>query len=361
MTTKPLFSPIQVGTLTLPNRIFMAPLTRVRAGRAHLPNALMVEHYAQRASAGLIIAECTMITANSSAFINEPGIYTLEQQLAWKDVTDAVHAKGGKIFLQIWHAGRAIHPDNNDGTPTIAPSAIAIDGDIKTIHGRVPHVTPRALEADEIPGIIALYAAAAKHAVDISGFDGVEIHGANGYLVDQFLKSSSNHRTDGYGGSLANRTRFLRELVAAVVAAVGADKVGIRFSPLSNSMRDEDPFGLSQALAKICQDANLAYVHVIRGDFAKVQQGDVLSIFRQHFKNTLISNLAYTKDEANDAIAKGLVDAIAFGVPFIANPDLVDRFAANAKLNDANPATFYGDDAVGYNDYPTLKEMESLP
>ncbi|CAK4270020.1 unnamed protein product [Aphanomyces euteiches] len=351
-----LFTPIQVGSLHLANRIFMAPLTRCRAGTLHIPNALMKEHYAQRASAGLIIAEATMIAEKASAFIREPGAYNAEQLAGWKEITDAVHAKDGKIFLQIWHGGRAAHPDNNDGARNVAPSAIAIDGEVNTLLGKKRHVVPHALTVNEIATLVDQFEKVAKNAVDVAGFDGVEVHGANGYVIDQFLRTSSNVRTDQYGGSLENRGRFLTEILQAVTEAIGADRVGVRFSPLhsGNSMRDEDPLALSEHVAKIAQRFNLAYVHVLRYDRLHVVEGDIVPIFRKHFHNTLISNVEYTKDEANADIAAGLVDAVAFGVPFIGNPDLVERFRRNAPLNQADVATYYKGDATGYNDYPFL-------
>ncbi|KAF0697430.1 Aste57867_11910 [Aphanomyces stellatus] len=356
MTTTTLFSPLKVGSVQLTNRILLAPLTRCRNGSTHTPDDLVKDYYVQRASAGLIFTECTMILPKTSAFTGEPGLYNAGQIAAWKSVTDAVHANGGKIFCQIWHAGRAAHPAMNDGEEPVSASAIAIEGDVNTPKGKVPHAVPRALRTDEIPSIIQAFATAAKVAVGKAGFDGVEIHGANGFLVDQFLRSSANTRTDGYGGSLHNRTRFLRELLAAVTLAIGADKVGLRVSPLNsyNSMRDDDPQAWSEAVAKVCQEFNLAYVHVVRADKFRVQTGDVVPVFRQHFKNAVIANMGYTKDEANAAIAAGEIDAVAFGTSFLANPDLPARFAKNAALNTPDLATFYGGGAKGYTDYPAL-------
>ncbi|KAF0705097.1 hypothetical protein As57867_007113, partial [Aphanomyces stellatus] len=254
------------------------------------------------------------------------------------------------------HAGRAAHPALNDGAEAVSASAIAIDGEAHTSHGKVPHVVPRALGTDEIPTIIQSFATAAKNAVEVAGFDGVEIHGANGFLVDQFLRSSTNTRMDGYGGSLQKRTRFLRELLVAVTAAVGAEKVGIRFSPLNgyNDMHDNDPMALSMAVAKIAQDFSLAYVHVVRGDELHEQKGNVLPVFREHFKNVLVANMHYSKDEANAAIAAGEIDAVAFGLDFLANPDLPARFAANAELTTPDSTTFYVGGAKGYTDYPMM-------
>ncbi|CAK4647107.1 hypothetical protein LEN26_009618 [Aphanomyces euteiches] len=351
-----LFTPIQVGALEMKNRIFMAPLTRKRAGTSHLPNALMKEYYAQRASAGLIVAECSIIASNTSAFVEEPGVYSEDQLVAWKEITDAVHAKGGKIFIQISHGGRAAHPDNNNGVQCVGPSAIAIDGEVHTQRIKKRHVVPRELSEDEILVIIDQFATAAKNCIQVAGFDGVEIHANGGSLIDQFLRSSSNIRTDQYGGSIENRGRFLAQVLEAVTAVVASDKVGIRCAPLSsyNSMKDEDPLALSEYVAKLAQRFNLAYIHLLRGDSFRLQEGDVEPIFRKHFHKTLISNLGYTKDEANAAIAAGKIDAVAFGTQFIANPDLPERFASNASLNEADPTTFYAGGPKGYIDYPTL-------
>ena len=237
-----LFNPLQAGALTLPNRILMAPLTRARADAGHMPNAMMAEYYAQRASGGLLITECTMVAPNTSAFIAEPGIYSDEQVAAWKQVTSAVHAKGGRIFMQIWHAGRAAHPAINGGAPTVSSTATPVEGDIHTPTGKVPHVAAHVLTEAEIPAIVAAFVQGAKNAI-AAGFDGVEVHGANGYLIDQFLRDGANDRTDGYGGTMENRARFLFEVLTAVTAAIGSDRVGLRLSPLNsyNSMKDSDP------------------------------------------------------------------------------------------------------------------------
>ncbi|KAH9110796.1 hypothetical protein AeMF1_014526 [Aphanomyces euteiches] len=355
-----LFTPLQVGSVRLANRVLMPPHTRIRAGPTHVPNDLMKEYYAQRASAGLIIAECSMIAPKTSAFYGEPGVYTQEQLVAWKSITDAVHAKGGKMFMQIWHSGRAAHPIYNDGAENVGPSAIAIDTDITNPLGfadeKLANATPRPLDIAELHALAQLYATAAKNCVDVAGFDGVEIHAANGYLIDSFLRESDNTRTDQYGGSLENRTRFLSDVLGAVTAAIGADKVGIRFSPLNsyNSMKTDDPLAFSEAVAKLSQQFDLAYVHVMRDDFFRLQKADVVPIFRQHFKNALIVNMGYTKDEANAGIAAGLFDAVTFGTPFIANPDLPLRFQLDAPLNTPDTSTFYVGGANGYTDYPFL-------
>ncbi|KAH9104779.1 hypothetical protein AeMF1_019272 [Aphanomyces euteiches] len=352
-----LFSPIQIGSLHLKNRIFMAPLGRARAEvSTQIPTDLMAEYYAQRASAGLIIAEATAIAPKIIGAAGQSGLFTQEQLAGWKKVTDAVHTNGGKIFVQLWHPGRAAHPDMNDGAASIAPSAIAIEGETHRVDGQKAYSVPRELTLNEIATIVQQYATAAKNAVEVAGFDGVEIHAANGYLIDQFLSSSSNIRTDNYGGSLENRARFATEVVQVVTKAIGSDKVGIRFSPLGsfNSIKDDDPEGISEYVAKLSQRFNLAYVHVLRRDFLGIRQGDVVPIFRQHFTNTLVSNLGFTKDEANAEIEAGNIDAVAFGQLFIANPDLVERFAKDPELNTPDQATFYTGGAKGYTDYPTL-------
>lgn len=350
-----LFEPLQLGSLTIPNRMLMAPLTRTRAGMEHLPNALMAEYYAQRASAGLIISECTMILPNTSAFIAEPGIYSGEQVEAWKQVTTAVHAKGGKIFLQIWHAGRAAHPNMCDGQQPISASAIAIEGDTHTPQGKADYVVPRAVQVDEIPTLIKAFADAARSAIQ-AGFDGVEVHAANGYLIDQFLRDGSNKRTDNYGGSVENRARFLFEVLTAVSAEIGSERVGVRLSLLNsyNSMIDSDPVGLASFLGERLTEFKLAYVHMMRSDFFGIQKGDVLTPMRAAYQGVLISNMGYSAEEAEQAVADAQVDAVAFGTGFLANPDLPERIRTGAAWNAPNPHTFYTPGPEGYTDYPFL-------
>lgn len=353
-----LFDPLKAGSLTLPNRILMAPLTRCRAEHGHVPGPLMAEHYAQRASAGLIIAEATMAMEGNSAFWMEPGIYNDAQVAGWRAVTDAVHTKGGRIFLQIWHGGRACHPLLNDGQQPVAPSPIAITGDeVHTPQGKQPYVTPRALEDREIPGIIAGFQHAATNA-KAAGFDGVEVHGANGYLLDEFLRDGANHRSGPYGGPPENRARLLLEVTEAVCGVWGSDRVGLRISPLNsyNSMKDSDPVGLTAWLARKLRGTGLAYLHVMRSDFLGQQQGDVITPARENFDGVLVANMGYSADEADTAIKAGQVDAVAFGVPFLANPDLPERFRRRAPLNDPNPATFYSPGPAGYTDYPALAD-----
>lgn len=351
-----LLSPLTAGALQLPNRVLMAPLTRCRADADHNPTPLMAEYYAQRASAGLIIAEATMVMEGNSSFWMEPGIYSDAQIQGWKVVTDAVHAKGGQIVLQLWHGGRACHPLLNGGAQPVAPSAIPITGDeVHTPEGKKPYVTPRELRDDEIPGIVAGFKKAAENA-KAAGFDGVEVHGANGYLLDEFLRDGANKRSGPYGGPIENRARLMLEVLDAAISVWGADRVGLRISPLNsyNSMLDSDPVAITTYIAQQCSTRGIAYLHVMRSDFFQAQQGDVLTPAREHFKGTLISNMGYTADEAEQAISEGKLDAVAFGTSFLANPDLPARIAAKAPLNAPNPAKFYSPGPEGYTDYPAM-------
>lgn len=352
-----LFSPLKVGAISAPNRIFMAPLTRTRTIGKHVPSPLMAEHYAQRAEGGLLIAEATMVAEKQSAFAAEPGIYNAEQVAAWKTVTDAVHAKGGRIVLQLIHGGRASHPAYNGGTQPVGPSDIAINGEANTSNGKVPYVVPRVLADDELPSIVATFRSAAENAKE-AGFDGVEIHGANGFLIDQFLRTGSNRRTGAYGGSRENRARLLFEILESVIGVWGSDRVGLRLSPINgvNDMIDEDALGLTDWLTQKLNDYNLAYLHLMRGDFRGQQTGDILAIARKNFKGVLIANMGYSPTEATKAVEDGLVDAIAFGTAFLANPDLPERIRIGASLNAPDPSTFYGSGQAGYNDYPTLAQ-----
>jgi len=351
-----LFKNLTLGTLKINNRIWMAPLTRCRAGLEHIPNALMAEYYAQRASAGLIIAEATMAMEGNSAFWQEPGIYNQAQIDGWKRVTDAVHAKGGKIFLQIWHGGRACHPALNGGKQPVAPSPIAIDDEVHTPEGKLPQVVPKELSDAEIPAIIQGFKQAAINA-KAAGFDGVEVHGANGYLLDEFLRDGANLRSGPYGGPIENRARLLLEVITAVCEVWPSQQVGVRISPLNsyNSMRDSDPVALTTWLAQRLNDFNLAYLHVMRSDFFQQQSGDVITPARAHFKGVLVGNMGYSAEEAAAAISAGLLDAVAFGTPFLANPDLPERFKIGATLNTPDQNTFYTQGAAGYTDYPFLK------
>ena len=356
MTFTHLFTPLQMGALTLPNRILMAPLTRCRADKDHVPTELMAEHYSQRASAGVIIAEATAAMDGCSAFGAEPGIHNDAQVAGWKKVTDAVHAKGGKIILQIWHGGRACHPLLNGGKVPVAPSAIAITNDqFHAPDGKVPYPIPRELTDAEIPAIIAGFKAAAVNA-KAAGFDGVEIHAANGYLLDEFLRDGANKRSGAYGGAVENRARLLLEVLDATIEVWGSDLVGVRISPLNsfNSMVDSDPVATFSWLAAKLNDYNLAYLHVMRADFLGEQQSDVMTPIRSIYRGVIIGNMGYGAEEAEAAIAAGKLDAVAFGTSFLANPDLPTRFAKNAPLNPPNPAKYYSPGAEGYTDYPYL-------
>jgi len=349
-----LFTPLRLGPLELPNRVWMAPLTRSRAEADHVPGALMATYYAQRASAGLIIAEATMAIEGHSAFIREPGIHSAAQIAGWRLTTEAVHAAGGRIVLQIWHGGRACHPLLNGGLQPVAPSPIAITGDeIHTPEGKQPYVVPRELADGEIPAIVEGFRQAACNAM-AAGFDGVEVHGANGYLLDAFLRDGSNRRSGPYGGPLENRARLLLEVIAAV--RLESEVVGLRISPLNgyNAMVDSDPIGLSTWLAERLNAAGLAYLHVMRADFAGLQHGDVLTPIRRHFGGLLVANMGYDVEEANAAIGAGAIDAVAFVTAFLANPDLPERLRLGAPLNGPDPATFYTPGPVGYTDYPAL-------
>ncbi|MFZ1575955.1 MAG: alkene reductase [Chromatiaceae bacterium] len=352
-----LFTPLRVGAITTPNRIFMAPLTRCRAGDEHLANALMAEYYAQRASAGLLIAEATMAMAGNSAFWREPGIYSAAQAAGWKLVTDAVHAAGGHLFLQIWHGGRACHPLLNGGVQPVGASALAIAGDeVLTPTGKQPYVVPRVLADEELPGIVAGFRQAAEYA-EMAGFDGVEVHGANGYLLDQFLRDGTNQRSGQYGGDRENRARLMFEVIEAVSRVWGSDRVGLRISPLNsyNDMIDSDPIGLATWLAGELNRFNLAYLHLMRGDFFGQQQGDVVTPVRAHYQGVLIGNMGYSPEEAATALAEGKLDAVAFGTGFLANPDLPARIKIGAPLNAPDPATFYSPGPEGYTDYPVWR------
>lgn len=353
-----LFSPVKLGAISLKNRIVMAPLTRNRAGEGGVPQALNASYYAQRASAGLIISEATPISAMAHGYPALPGIYTDAQVAGWKNVTDAVHAKGGKIVLQLWHVGRISHPSLlPNGALPVAPSAIKPAGQAFTYQGLQDYVTPRALDISELPSLVADYVHATKSALT-AGFDGVEIHAANGYLLDQFLRDGSNKRTDNYGGSFENRARLLLEVTQAVVNTAGADKVGIRISPVNpfNDMHDSNPQALFNYVADALNQFKLAYLHVVEGGIhggGKADPFDFVAL-RKHYQHAYVANLAYDKDRGNAAIASGHADAIAYGVPFIANPDLVERFKLDAPLNEADSSSFYGGAEKGYTDYPFL-------
>lgn len=357
MQHAPLFTPVNVGSLTLPNRIVMAPLTRCRADAEHVPTDLMVEYYSQRASAGLIVAEATMAIEGHSAFgAREPGIYSAAQVDAWKRVTDAVHAHGGRIVLQLWHGGRACHSLLNNGAQPVAPSPLRIENDeTHTPQGKKPYEIPRELRDDELPGIVAGFRHAAQNA-HAAGFDGVEVHGANGYLLDAFLRDGSNKRTGPYGGPIENRALLLLDVVDAVLSVWGAGRVGVRLSPLNsyNDMRDSDPVGVTNYVATQLNRRGVAYLHLMRGDFFGVQQADLVTPARAGFHGTLIGNMGFTPAEATQAITEGVLDAVAFGHHYVSNPDLVERVKAGISLVEPDSRTFYSHDAQGYTDYPTM-------
>jgi N-ethylmaleimide reductase len=363
MTTD-LFQPVKMGPLTLANRIVMAPLTRSRAGKGEVQGHMNAEYYRQRASAGLIVSEATQITQQGQGYAFTPGIETDAQIAGWKLVTDAVHKEGGHIVIQLWHVGRISHPSlQKDGQLPVAPSAVKPEGKAFTATGFQPFVTPRALETDEIPGIVADYARATENA-RAAGFDGVEIHAANGYLIDQFLKDKTNLRTDRYGGSVENRVRFLREVTEAVVGAWSADRVGIRFSPVSpaNDIADSDARTVFHAATKVIDDLNLVYLHVVEGATGgprEVPGGFDLQELKQAFRGLYMANNGYDLAMAEAARRDGTADLIAFGKPFIANPDLVERFRAGAPLAELDKATLYGGDAHGYTDYPAFRRDEA--
>ncbi|MFM2044818.1 MAG: morphinone reductase [Pseudomonadota bacterium] len=362
-----LFSPVQAGAITLPNRVVMAPLTRSRAIEGNVPTPLAATYYAQRAGAGLIVAEATQVAPEGQGYPSTPGIHTDAQVAGWKVVTNAVHAAGGRIVLQLWHVGRVSHPVfQPGGRLPVAPSAIRLEGQVYTPEGMKDYVTPRALEIEEIPGIIAQYADGAARA-KAAGFDGVEVHAANGYLIDQFLRDSTNHRTDSYGGSVENRTRFLEEVTAAVVDVWGGDRVGFRLSPTNpfNMDQDSNPAAIYGHAVQRMNRFGLAYLHVIEppvdGHPMSPPNGveRVSPLLRRTFTGTYIANGGYTRELADKALASGAADAVAFGAPYIANPDLVDRLRRNAPLAEPDRTTFYGGGAKGYTDYPTLEQ--SLP
>lgn len=358
-----LFTPIQLGRYTLPNRIIMAPLTRCRAGEGSVPTSLNVDYYRQRASAGLIISEASQVSQQGQGYPATPGIYSPEQIAGWKLVTDAVHQQNGRIFLQLWHVGRSSHSSfQPGGALPVAPSAIAIEGELLTDQGMKPYETPRALERDEISGIVEQFRQGAENALE-AGFDGVEIHGANGYLLDQFLRDGANKRTDDYGGSIENRARLQLEITEAVVGVWGNDRVGIRLSPSStfNGMSDSNPEDTFGYLVEQLNRFNLAYLHLLEPGESDLRHGGhavPTAYFRPIYRGNLMANWDYDQAKANAAIASGSADLISFGKAFIANPDLPERFKLNAPLNPPDPDTFYGGGEHGYTDYPTLKELQ---
>lgn len=358
MTDTTLFDPFDLAGLTLSNRIVMAPLTRNRAGDGLTPSPLAAEYYAQRASAGLIITEATQVSKQAQGYQDTPGIYTPEQIAGWRKVTDAVHAKGGRIFVQLWHVGRVSHVDLHDGEAPVAPSAIRAEAKTFVNNGFAEVSEPRALEVDEIPGIVDDFRKAAANAIK-AGFDGVEVHGANGYLLDQFLRETANLRTDAYGGSIENRARLLLAVTAAVADEIGADRTGVRLSPVSPASgivpsADEQP--QFNHVVENLDGLGIAYIHVVEGATGGPRDAAPFDFdeLRQRFGRTYIANNGYDEDLARSRLADGKADLIAFGHHFIANPDLVERLKRGAPLAQLNPATLYGGGAEGYTDYPAL-------
>ena len=355
-----LFDPVQLGAIAAPNRILMAPLTRGRSSGVHVPiTALKAEYYSQRATAGLLIAEATGITQEGSGWPSAPGIWSAEQIEAWKPVTHAVHDAGGRIILQLWHMGRLVHPDFLGGASPVSSSATKAPGDAHTATGKKPYACARALELIEIPRIIADYVRAAQNAI-VAGFDGVQIHAANGYLIDQFLRDNTNKRTDAYGGSIENRIRLLREVTQAVADAVGADRTSVRLSPNGETQGadDSNPVALFTAAAAALDEIGIAFLELREqkefGNFGKTDVPRVSPDIRKVFSGPLVLNQEYNLERAEADLATGLADAISFGRPYISNPDLVERLRRDAPFAPDNFKTWYATGAEGYTDYPAL-------
>ena len=355
-----LFTPYRMGPIELKNRLVMAPLTRSRAGAGNVPSDMATTYYGQRAGAGLIVTEATQASAGGQGYVATPGVHSEAQVAGWKRVTDAVHRAGGLIFVQLWHVGRISHPDFRNGEPPVAPSAIAPRGvQTFTAEGLKPIPAPRALDAGEIPGIVQEFRRAAENA-RAAGFDGIEVHGANGYLLDQFLEDGTNQRTDDYGGSVENRARLLFEVLAAVSDVWGGERVGVRLSPggTFNDMCDGDPQATFGYVARRLATLKLAYLHLIEPSQPCGEHPmPCLSarFFRPLYPGTLIVAGGYTRERANEVLKAGLADLVAFGQLYLANPDLAERFRHRGPLNTPNPDTFYGGGAEGYIDYPALK------
>ncbi len=348
-----LFDPIALGDLALPNRIIMAPLTRCRASVGRVPNDLMCEYYVQRATAGLIITEATAVTPGGVGYIDTPGIWSEEQVVGWKKITSAVHAVGGRIFCQLWHVGRLSHPDFLNGEYPIAPSAIKANGEIRVPTGHKPYPTPRAATLEEIKMVINEYRVGAENA-KLAGFDGVEVHGANGYLPDQFLRDGTNHRTDEYGGSVENRARFMLEVTDAAIAVWGAGRIGMHLSPRAvphHSIDDSDPASTFGYVAKQLGLRNIAFIFTRES----VDDGPRYSPeIKKQFGGPLIANERMTVEQAQTLLDSGEADAVSWGQLFIANPDLPERIRLGSPLNAPNPKTFYAKGTEGYTDYPFL-------
>ncbi len=360
MSTIDILSPFRLGSLELPNRVVMAPMTRNRAGPGNAPTALNATYYAQRASAGLIVAEASQVSPQGVGYPGTPGIHSAEQIAGWKLVTDAVHAAGGRIFLQLWHVGRISHPSlQPDGALPVAPSAIAPAGQAWTLDGMKPYVTPRALETAEIPAIVAQFRDGAVNARQ-AGFDGVEVHAAHGYLLDQFLRDKTNRRTDGYGGSAANRARLLVEVMTAVAGVWAAERVGVHLSPTNlafNDIADGDPATTFSTTVRALDRLGLGYLHLVEpGPVDPVGPEPRLdaAFFRPLWRSALIANKAYDLARANAVLQSGAADLVSFATLYIANPDLPERFRRDATFNPPDRKTFYGGAAPGYTDYPPL-------
>lgn len=361
-----LFTPLQLGDVALPHRIAMAPMTRSRSTQpGNVPNAMMATYYAQRASAALIVTEATQVSEQGQGYSFTPGIHSADQVAGWREVTAAVHAEGGRIFAQLWHVGRMSHESFHPDGKQIAPSALAPDASVWVVDpvtgrgGMVPCPVPRALDASEIPGVVDQFRKAAANA-KVAGFDGVEIHGANGYLIDEFLRRSSNHRSDPYGGSQENRIRFAVEVARAVTTEIGAGRTGIRFSPFitQRNMNDDEAPATILALARELDRMGLAYIHLAEADWddAPVTPEAFRAALRAAFSGKIIVAGKYTKERAEKIISDGYADVVAFARPFIANPDLPRRFRENLPLASFDPTTLFGGTEVGYSTYPTLEQ-----
>ncbi|MFP2931726.1 alkene reductase [Pyxidicoccus sp. 3LG] len=358
--TSKLLSPLHLDRLTLKNRMVMAPMTRSRALlNGNVPNPLAATYYVQRASAGLIITEATQVSLQGVGYIRTPGIHSPEQVEGWRKVTDAVHAAGGVIFAQLWHVGRASHPDFHEGRLPVAPSAIGFEGQVFTFQGRKPIVTPRALETEEIPGVVEQFRHGAQRALE-AGFDGVELHGSNGYLLDQFLRDGTNQRTDRYGGSLENRARFPLEVTRAVAEVWGAERVGYRLYPQQfpyMGMSDSNPVQTFTYMAGELSRLGLGYLHVtepVSGKGAPSPEQRITPLLRKAFQGTFIVNGGYDAQTGEAALSRGEADLVAYGAPFVANPDLPERFRREAPLNAPDASTFFAGEEKGYTDYPAL-------
>lgn len=348
-----LFDPVRIGAWDLPHRILMAPLTRARAGAERIPNALMAEYYTQRASAGMIISEATSVTPMGVGYADTPGIWSSEQVKGWKLITESVHNAGGRMLLQLWHVGRVSDPMFLNGLLPVAPSAIAAAGHVSLVRPLKPFVTPRALRLEELPGLVGAYRKAAENA-QMAGFDGVEIHGANGYLLDQFLQDKTNHRDDSYGGPVENRARLLLEVVDAVISVWGNDRVGMHLAPRGDAhdMGDSNPLVIFGYVARELGRRRIAFI-CVRESLGEKRIGPQL---RAAFGGSYIANEKFTQETASQVLASGQADAVAFGVPFLANPDLPERFRQNAPLNSPDQSTFYAPGPKGYTDYPFMRQ-----